>query len=129
VDASIKFVTDESGKVTHAIHHQNGQEIQAKKLQDEARISVDPSIFDGYTGRYDGGNNLIIVVTKEGDKLYMQAATMPKYQLIPASATEYFTEEVKARFTFKQDEAGKTNELSVNFEGQIISAKRVTSEK
>jgi len=129
VDASIKFVTDETGKVTHAIHHQNGQEIQAKKLQEEARISVDPSIFDGYTGKYDGGNNLIIVVTKEGDKLYMQAATLPKYQLIPTSATEYFTEEVKARFTFKPDETGKTNELSVNFEGQIISAKRVTSEK
>jgi CubicO group peptidase (beta-lactamase class C family) len=125
VDASIKFVTDKTGKVTHAIHHQNGQEIRAKKMQDEARISVDPAIFDGYAGKYDGGNNLIIVVTKEGDKLYMQGPGLPKYQLIPASATEYFTEEIKARFTFKQDETGKTNELSVNFDGQIIPTKRV----
>ncbi len=129
VDASIKFVTDETGKVTHAIHHQNGQELNAKKMPEEARISVDPSIFDGYTGKYDGGNNLVIIVTKEEDKLYMQAATMPKYQLIPASATEYFMEEVNARFTFQQDESGKTNMISVNFEGRIIPAKRVTSDK
>jgi CubicO group peptidase (beta-lactamase class C family) len=129
VDASIKFVADETGKITHAIHHQNGQEINAKKLQDEARVSVDPAIFDGYAGKFDGGNGLIINVTKESDKLYMQAAGLPKYQLIPASATEYFTEEVKARFTFKQDDAGKTNELLVVFEGQNIVAKRVTGEK
>ncbi len=129
VDASIKFVTDETGKVNHAIHHQNGQEIKVKKMQDEARISVDPAIFDGYAGKYDGGNNLIIVVTKEGDKLYMQGPGLPKYQLIPASVTEYFTEEIKARFTFKQDGTGKTNELSVNFDGQIFSTKRVTGDK
>jgi len=129
VEASIKFLTDETGKVTHAIHHQNGQQLEVKKMAEEARISVDPAIFDTYTGKYDGGNNLIIVVTREGDKMYMQAATLPKYQLIPASATEYFTEEVKARFTFKQDETGKTNELSVNFDGSDIPAKRVTSDK
>jgi hypothetical protein len=58
-----------------------------------------------------------------------KAATLPKYQLIPASATEYFTEEVKARFTFKQDESGKTSELYVNFGGQFISAKKVTRDK
>ncbi len=129
VDASIKFVTDETGKVTHAIHHQNGQVLEAKKLSDEARISVDPALFDGYAGKYDGGNNLIIVVTKEGDKMYMQGPGLPKYQLIPASATEYFTEEIKARFTFKQDETGKTNELSVNFDGKIFPTKRVASDK
>jgi CubicO group peptidase (beta-lactamase class C family) len=129
VEASIKFVTDETGKVTHAIHHQNGQEINAPKLPEEKEVKVDPALFDGYAGKYDGGNGLMIVVTKEGEKLFMQAATMPKYQLHAASATEYFPEEVKARFTFKQDESGKTNELSVNFEGQIISAMRVTSDK
>jgi CubicO group peptidase (beta-lactamase class C family) len=125
VDASIQFVTDETGKVTHAIHHQNGQVLEVKKMPEEPRVSVDPSLFDGYAGKYDGGNNLIIVVTKEGDKLYMQGPGLPKYQLIPASATEYFTEEIKARFTFKQDDSGKTNEISVNFDGQIIPAKRV----
>ncbi len=129
VDASIQFKADVTGKITHAIHHQNGQEINAKKLADETGITVDPAIFDGYAGKYDGGNGLIIVVTREGDKLYMQAATLPKYQLIPASVTEYFPEEVKARFTFKQDDSGKTNELRVVFEGQNIAAKRVISEK
>jgi CubicO group peptidase (beta-lactamase class C family) len=127
VEASIKFVKDENGKVTYAIHHQNGQELKVAKLPEEKEVSVDPALFDGYAGKFDGGNGLMIVITKEGDKLFMQAATLPKYQLHAASATEYFTEEVKARFTFKPDESGKTNELSVNFEGQIIPAKRVTS--
>lgn len=129
VDASIKFVTDETGKVTHAIHHQNGQELKVTKMEEEKEATVDPALFEGFAGKYDGGNGLMIVVTKEGEKLYMQAATMPKYQLHAASATEYFTEEVKARFTFKQDESGKTNELLVVFEGQSISARRVTSDK
>jgi CubicO group peptidase (beta-lactamase class C family) len=128
-DASIKFFADATGKVTHAIHHQNGQELKVAKLPEEREVTVDPALFDGYAGTYDAGNGLKIVITREGDRLFMQAATMPKYQLHASSATEYFAMEVNAGFTFKPDGSGKTNELSVNFGGQIITAKRVTSDK
>ncbi len=128
VDANIKFVTDESGNVTHAFHHQSGQELKVAKLPDEKAVTVDPALFDDYAGKYDGGNGLMIVITREGDKMYMQAATMPKYQLHAASDTEYFTEEAKARFTFKKDESGKISQVEINFGGQIIPAKRVASD-
>jgi hypothetical protein len=57
----------------------------------------------------------------------VQAPGLPKYQLHAATETEYFTEEIKARFTFKPDASGKTDQLDVSFEGQLIATKRVIS--
>jgi hypothetical protein len=82
-------------------------------------------IFDAYVGKYDGGNGLMVVITREGDKLYIQAATMPKYQLLPASRTEYFLQEVNARLTFNQNSEGKTDSVLINFNGSNIPARRI----
>jgi hypothetical protein len=35
VEASIKFVMDEKGNVTYAVHNQGGQQFEAKKLNDD----------------------------------------------------------------------------------------------
>ncbi|WP_321426788.1 serine hydrolase [uncultured Bacteroides sp.] len=125
VEASVKFVMDEKGNVTNAIHHQGGQQIEAKKLKDEMPVAVNPSVFDKYVGKYDLGNSKAIVISKDDDKLFMQVPNLPLYQLLPASETEYFAREINIRLTFKSNSEGKTDLIIINTDGVEQSAKRV----
>lgn len=125
VEASVIFVMDEKGNVTHAVHHQSGQQFEAKKLKDETPIIVDSAVFDKYIGKYDMGNNNIIVVSKNGDNLLMQGLNLPKYQLLPASETEYFAREINIRLTFNVNGDGKIDSITVNINGIEQPAKRV----
>ncbi|HEY4787893.1 MAG TPA: serine hydrolase [Bacteroidales bacterium] len=125
VDAKAKFVSDENGNVTHIIHQQNGQKINAPKLKEETQVNIDPAQFDKLIGKYDMGNNLIITITKESDKLMAQGANLPKFQLLPASETEYFIREMNARLKFKLEGEGKAPSLVVVIDGVENPANRL----
>lgn len=125
VQARIKFVTDEKGNVTHAIHFQNGMQFDVIKLKDERPVKVDPAIFDKYVGRYNAGNNGIVVISKEDDKLFGQGSNLPVYQLLPASETEYFLREVNARVTFNVNEDGIADSAVINLAGNVITAAKI----
>jgi len=123
----VKFFTDENGKVTHLIHSlQNGLQTVAKKLKDEVPAKVDPALFDKYVGKYyNMGNQAILEVLKEGDKLMIQVPDLPKYQLLPASETEYFTKEMSLRLTFKINPEGQAGSFVLNTSGIETTAKRL----
>jgi CubicO group peptidase (beta-lactamase class C family) len=125
VEAKIKFVKDDKRNVTHAIHTQGGQQLEAKKLKDEIPAAVSPSVFDKLVGKYDMGNNNLVTVVKDGNRLILQVPGQPQYQLLPASETEYFMKESTVRVTFKANDAGKTDTLILNFDGSEQQAKRV----
>ncbi len=125
VDANVTFVVNEKGDVTHAIHQQNGMQFEAKKLPDETPVVVDPAVFDKYVGKYDAGNNNIIVISKEGDKLYAQGLNLPRYQLLPISKTEYFLREVNARAMFKDTGNGRVDSILLNINGIESTAIRL----
>ena len=122
-DARIKFVTDEKGNVTNAIHYQNGTQLEAMKLKDETPVTVNPAVFDKYIGKYDAGENTL-VITKEGDKLFVQGSDLPVYQLLPASETEYFLREINARLMFKVS-GEKADTILINMAGNEITAVRL----
>jgi hypothetical protein len=124
VDARIKFVTDEKGNVTNAIHYQNGSELVAMRLKDETPVAVNPAVFDKYIGKYDAGEGNTVVITKEGDKLLAQGSNLPVYQLLPASETEYFLREVNARLIFKVT-GDKADSILINMAGNEITAVRI----
>lgn len=117
VDANVTFVADEKGNVTHVIHHQNGRQFDANKLTDETPVVVDPAVFDKYIGKYDAGNNNIVVISKDGDRLFAQGLNLPRYQLLPASETEYFLREINARLKFKVTGDGTAYSIIINFSG------------
>jgi len=126
VEAKIRFVKDESGIVTHAIHNQGGQQLEAKKMKDEIPVNVAPAVFDKLVGKYDMGNSSFFVISRDGDKLILQVPNQPQYQLLPASETEYFMKESSVRVTFKADDTGKADTLILNIDGTEQKGKRVT---
>ena len=122
-DARVKFVTDEKGNVTNAIHYQNGTQLEAMRLKDETPVAVNPAVFEKYIGKYNAGESTV-VITKEGDKLFAQGNDLPVYQLLPASDTEYFLREVNARLMFKVS-GDKADTILINMAGNEITAVRL----
>ena len=53
----------------------------------------------------------------------MQGPNLPKYQLLPASETEYFTKELNTRIIFKGD--GKSDSVIFKIDGSEQQAKRL----
>ncbi|MDO9255614.1 MAG: serine hydrolase [Bacteroidales bacterium] len=117
VEAKIRFVKDDKGIVTHAIHNQGGQQLEVKKMTDEMPVTIATSVYNKYVGKYDMGNNSLFVVSKEGDRLLLLIPGQPQYPLLPASETEYFMKESSVRVTFKANDAGKTETLILNIDG------------
>ena len=131
VDAQITFVTDNSGRATELILHQNGLDRHAKRFEGEPpkpkehkEIAVDPKIFDGYVGTYQLAPNFIFTVTRDGSHLFAQLDGQPTFEIFPEGERDYFYKVVDAQITFVTDSSGKATELILHQNGLDQHAKR-----
>ena len=123
VDATVRFVPDEAGEVTHAVHTQAGQTFEAPKMEEEAVAEVDPSILETYVGEYDL-NGTAVNITLEDAQLYLQVTGQPKFEIYPRSATEFFMKAVNADITFMENESKKVDQLILNQGGRAFTLPR-----
>ena len=96
-----------------------------KPLKEWKAIALNPKLYDAYVGRYDLSPTFILRITKEGNRLYVQATGQPKVELFPEAEADFFAKEVDAQITFVKDEQGQVNQLILHQSGQNLSAKRV----
>jgi serine-type D-Ala-D-Ala carboxypeptidase/endopeptidase len=96
--------------------------------QHRREVAVDPSVFDGYVGRFQLPNAGTFRVTKTGDGLFVQLAAQPSFQVFPTSETEYFYKVVDAALTFERDAQGKATALVLHQNGRDQRAPRVSDD-
>ena len=125
MNAKIKFVSDTSSIVDRLIQYQDGVSFEASRLKDEVPVKVNPDIFDKLTGKYDFGNNYVIEIVKENDKLFVLTPNMPEYELLPASELDYFMMETASRISFILNNEGRAASLTSTFDGMMMPGKRV----
>jgi CubicO group peptidase (beta-lactamase class C family) len=132
VDAQITFVTDDKGRATELILHQNGQDAHGKRLDDAAaatseqkQVTIDPKVFDGYVGQYQLAPNFVITITRDGQHFYAQATGQPQFEIFATSEREYYLKVVDAQITFVTDDKGRATELILHQSGQEIHGKRL----
>jgi ketosteroid isomerase-like protein len=88
-------------------------------------INVDSKIYDAYVGQYEIAPNVVLDITKEGEKLMSQATGQPKMELLPESEIEFFIKGFTAQFVFVRDGIGRVTKLIINQEGQRVIAKKL----
>lgn len=88
-------------------------------------IAVDPKLLDAYVGQYQLAPNFILTVTREEDKLFVQATSQPKFQIFPESALEFFLKVVDAQITFETDSTGRAVSIVLHQNGRNVPGKRV----
>jgi len=112
-------------KVDRLFQYQNGEFYEATRLKDETTVKINPDFFDKLTGKYDFGNNYVIEIIKENDKLFVLSPYMPKYELLPTSELDYFAMEVASKISFILNKEGKAESLISTFDGMILPAKKL----
>ena len=88
-------------------------------------INVDSKIYDDYVGQYEIASNVLLDITKEGEKLMSQTTGQAKMELLPESEIEFFIKGFTAQFVFVRDGTGKVTKLIINQEGQRVTANRL----
>jgi hypothetical protein len=79
--------------------------------------AVNPKLFDAYVGRYRLAPNSILLITREGDHLFLQATGDQKFELFPESDREYFLKVSDAQITFELDSKGRGSRLILHQNG------------
>lgn len=88
-------------------------------------VKVDAKIYDAYVGEYDFGQNRIITITKEGDKLFAQRGGAPRSEMFSESETRFFLKVADVSFVFDKDSAGKVIGLTLYANGQEMKGNKV----
>jgi CubicO group peptidase (beta-lactamase class C family) len=125
VEASVKFVRDETGKVVRLVHRQGGRTFEAPRVEPQQAISLDSAIMKNYVGDYELMPGAIISITLEGNQLYAQVTGQQRFEIYPSSATEFFFKVVNAKITFLMDESNQTTSLKLDQGAAHIVAKKI----
>lgn len=100
------------------------------RLPAEHKVAkVDPKVFDAYAGRYRLTPDLILTVTREGDRLMAEPTGQPKHEILPESETEFFLKAADITLTFVKDDKGKVTHVVVHQGGRDQKAPRLAPDE
>lgn len=88
------------------------------------RIKLDPKTLDLYQGEYQLDAETILTISRQGDKLILEARGVLKTELFAESETEFFIEEIDAQISFVKDKTGKVTHL-IFHQGGEVEAKKI----
>jgi CubicO group peptidase (beta-lactamase class C family) len=125
VEATVVFMTDDKGNVTHGHFEQGSFKVDAAKIKDIQTVQADTSLFESFHGTYKYRENTNIIITSNNGKLYAEATGDAKYELLPLSPMAFLINELNANLTFKKDASGKVNAIHVMFRGDERDAVRI----
>ena len=76
--------------------------------------TVDPSIYDGYVGKYRRDDDTVMIISKENGRLFEELTGRPKREIYPFSRTDFFFKEIRAEISFITDGSGRATALELN---------------
>jgi CubicO group peptidase (beta-lactamase class C family) len=97
--------------------------MQPPKVHNE--VTVDPNLFDGYVGAYQLAPNFVLTVTREANRLFVQATGQPKFEIFAEAATEYFLKAVDAQLSFVTNAAGQATAVILHQNGAHVTGQRI----
>jgi len=99
-----------------------------KQVSYATQENIDSTLLDDYVGRYDYGPSGIMKVVREGDRLFAQLATQPRFEIFPRTANEFFWKVVEARIVFERDDAGKVTHAIHHQGGAEFKVTKIAAE-
>lgn len=83
-------------------------------------------VLDRYVGQYRLAPNRVIVITREGSRLFAQNTGAPKVEIFAEGNGQFSYKSINARLTFTGDRDGKADEVTVSASGSDRVAKRIS---
>jgi len=99
---------------------------QAENVQrPQTEIEPDPDVLSRYTGRYLLDDGFPIVITLGEDGLNLTPGNQRAVGILAESEKEFFSREVDLRVTFRMNDDGQADTLTLHQHGRDLRAKRV----
>ena len=90
--------------------------------EQHTEIHIDPKLLDNYIGRYQLAPNLILEITRDGDRLFAQAfaqgISAPKFEVFAESEKKFFAGVSDKQITFETGSGGRATSLVVHAAGR-----------
>jgi len=87
-------------------------------------VAVNPNVLDTYAGQYELATNLIITITKDGNRLISEVGGR-KSELTPQSEIQFSIPAANIKITFVRDANGQVTHLIINDNGREGQAKKI----
>lgn len=90
-------------------------------------ITIEESILDSYTGKYELLPSLILEIFREGTQLKVSASGKPQHLIYPKSQNIFYYKTLPAQIIFNLDDSGETKSLTFIQEGEKIVAYKLSN--
>lgn len=88
-------------------------------------IKVDEAVLETYVGKYELAPNFILTVSRDGSQLKVQATNQPEFPVFPKSENEFYLKVVQAQLTFKKNDEGTIESVTLHQNGQNMPGKKL----
>jgi len=88
-------------------------------------IEPDEKILETYVGEYQITPEFTFIVTKEENKLFVQAIGQEQFEIAAETNTKFFSKVNDARFEFIADHSGKITKVILNQGGRQADAEKI----
>jgi len=95
---------------------------EPKPLPLKVPVRVGPAILDQYVGNYEMYPNFVLAVTRQGDRLWVQATNQPRLGIYAESEAKFSYRAVDAQITFVRNKEGKVDKLILHQHGLDLPA-------
>lgn len=86
---------------------------------------VDPAIFNAYQGRYRLAPDVVLTISRQGDRLFAQTPGELQIELLPESVRDFFCMEANVAIKFDTDDQGVATGLIFQQNGEDTPAQRI----
>lgn len=97
--------------------------IQAPAVRKE--VSLTPEQLDRNAGKYELAPTFVLTVTRDGNRLFLQATGQPRFELFAESERNFFLKAVDAQVTFEAEGQGRATRLILHQNGAHQPATRI----
>jgi uncharacterized protein len=97
--------------------------------QSPVAVTIDPKIFDAYTGQYEDQVNLagsVFSFFREGEKFYVRVTNQDKTEILPVSDSRFFVKRSGSQIEFVRNAAGKATGMIFRQTVQEFTTKRIS---
>jgi CubicO group peptidase (beta-lactamase class C family) len=100
--------------------------LKVEPPQEHQEIAPDVKRFDGYVGGYELAPAAVLVISREGDRLFIQIPGQPQFGLYAESERKFFLKVMDAQVTFDTDAQGNATQLTLRQGDRDQLAKRIS---
>ena len=90
-----------------------------------SEIKVDAALLERYVGSYALAPQFVLTVTREGDRLFVQATGQPRFEVFPSGERDFFYKVVDAQLTFELGDDGHATRVILHQNGRDVPGARV----